>query len=165
MRNDKVVIPKPCNEGWDTMIPNVDGRHCDSCNKTVIDFTSMTLEQIKSHLGKNNGAKICGHFNVTQVELYRPILHRKLIGLNEYIERTISFRFLRAISLFLVSLSMMIVGCQPETTTGDIMDPNSNKNCSHSEQSLTGDTVYVKKDSSAVVVDGEIDLNMHDSIK
>ena len=161
MKDKKVTIPKPCNEGWDTMTPNDNGRHCDSCNKTVVDFTTMTLEQIKLYFDKNNGAKVCGHFKVTQVEKHIPALHRQLIRLYEYLEQTISIRFFRAIPLSIVTLCMVLVGCQEETTTGE---PLLNEKCNHSEQHLTGDTTYIKHDSSATV-DGEPMMDVRDTAK
>ena len=161
MKDNKVIIPKPCNEGWNTMTPNDNGRHCDSCNKTVVDFTSMTLEQIKIYFDKNNGTKVCGHFKVAQVETHRPASHRRLIRLYEYIEQTISIRFFRAIPLSIVTLCMVLVGCQEETTTGT---PLQNENCNHSEQHLTGDTIYHKHDNIDTV-DGEPIMDMRDSTK
>jgi hypothetical protein len=160
MKKDKIVIPKPCHVGWNTMTPKDNGRHCDSCDKTVVDFSSMTLEQIKLYFDTNHGAKVCGHFKVAQVETIRPALHTQLIRLYEYFERTISIHFFRTISLSIVALCMTIVGCQ-NTSTEEKM-PNGTNN--QSEQHLTGDTVYVKQDSMPTV-DGEPEMKIQDSIK
>ena len=39
-------IPEPCHEDWNEMTPKQQGRHCMVCNKTVVDFTKQTDEQI-----------------------------------------------------------------------------------------------------------------------
>jgi hypothetical protein len=43
----KINIPTPCHEDWNAMIPNAQGRHCNACVKTVVDFTSMTDDEVK----------------------------------------------------------------------------------------------------------------------
>lgn len=57
----KISIPKPCHENWNAMIPKETGRFCDSCSKTVIDFTTMNNETIQEFLHLNKDKKICGH--------------------------------------------------------------------------------------------------------
>jgi len=42
-----IRIPKPCHEDWATMTPNEQGRHCNACYKTVVDFSSMTDEEVQ----------------------------------------------------------------------------------------------------------------------
>ena len=39
-------IAEPCHEDWNAMIPEEKGRFCKSCEKTVIDFTRMSLPEI-----------------------------------------------------------------------------------------------------------------------
>ena len=101
------------------MTPSGNGRHCDSCDKTVVDFTAMTLEQIKIYFDKNKGIRVCGHFKTMQVKTQRPASHRRLIRLYEYLEQTISIGFLRTVPLSVVALCMVLVGCKEKTTTGE----------------------------------------------
>ena len=61
-----VTIPEPCHEDWNKMTPREQGRHCRSCNKTVIDFTSKTDEQIIK-IFKAEG-KLCGRFKRQQLD-------------------------------------------------------------------------------------------------
>lgn len=63
-----ISIPKPCHENWDTMTPKEKGRFCDSCAKTVIDFTKMNTLEIQSFIHKNKQNRICGHFKQTQLD-------------------------------------------------------------------------------------------------
>jgi hypothetical protein len=154
MSSPKVIIPEPCNKGWDNMTPHSSGpitigRHCDTCDKVVVDFTQMNKEEIKTYFIEKAGTKICGHFKVSQVEPYRPKFHRKLITLYNYIEQKISIRVFKRISLAGVAACMFLVGCQnkPEVE-GEI----ENKSCDKNTQSLTGDTVIYNEST----IDGGI---------
>jgi hypothetical protein len=42
----KISIPKPCHENWDEMIPLNTGRFCKSCQKCIVDITSMKESEI-----------------------------------------------------------------------------------------------------------------------
>jgi uncharacterized protein YdeI (BOF family) len=64
-------IPKPCHENWNAMTPELQGRFCGQCSKTVVDFTLMTDGQILDTLKKETG-KTCGRFTNDQLE--RPLI-------------------------------------------------------------------------------------------
>lgn len=66
-----VKIPEPCTENWDKMTPDNNGRFCGSCQKTVVDFTQMSDEQVKNFLLDNKHKNTCGRFNTAQ--LGRPL--------------------------------------------------------------------------------------------
>ncbi len=71
-----LTIPTPCNENWDQMTPQEQGRHCDKCNLVVTDFTAMSNEEILQYLNKNTG-KVCGR--VEEKQLYQtPTVTLKL---------------------------------------------------------------------------------------
>gem|GEM_PF-872332 len=63
-------VPEPCHEKWDEMTPNEKGRHCASCNKTVIDFSLYSDQQLLDFISKQQG-KVCGRFNNYQLD--RPV--------------------------------------------------------------------------------------------
>ena len=65
-----LTIPEPCSENFDEMTPVKGGKFCASCEKTIVDFRTMSDGQIINHYKKNKG-KICGVFN--EVQLNRPI--------------------------------------------------------------------------------------------
>lgn len=48
------------------MTPENNGRHCSSCSKVVVDFTSMSENQIKEFF-RNNTGKLCGRIHVHQL--------------------------------------------------------------------------------------------------
>lgn len=63
----RINIPTPCNEGWNNMTPNERGRYCGSCQKTVVDFTNYTDEELLLFFTEHKGQKLCGHFNKYQL--------------------------------------------------------------------------------------------------
>jgi hypothetical protein len=62
-------IPRPCAESWSTFTPTPDGGFCGSCQKTVIDFTRMSDQQILDYLAKKR-ANTCGRFRADQLKTY-----------------------------------------------------------------------------------------------
>lgn len=66
-----ISIPKPCNENWNTMTPQEQGRHCAQCNITVQDFSTMSNEEILQYL-KHNTAHICARVREDQLQNTKP---------------------------------------------------------------------------------------------
>src|SRR6185312_6832780 len=66
-----VTIPDPCTQNWDNMTANGNGRHCGSCNKTVVDFSTFTDKQLVEFLNKIKG-EVCGRISPYHVN--RPML-------------------------------------------------------------------------------------------
>jgi len=62
----QIRIPSPCQENWDVMRPEEKGRHCASCQKTVVDFTGMSDGEIISHLARA-GQGVCGRMAPDQL--------------------------------------------------------------------------------------------------
>lgn len=66
----QLQIPTPCHENWHLMTPVEQGRFCNACAKTVIDFSIMTDQQILDYLSTAS-AGVCGR--VTDTQLSRNI--------------------------------------------------------------------------------------------
>jgi hypothetical protein len=65
----KIVIDNPCHENWDAMSPNEKGAFCLSCQKTVIDFSVQTVEEIKNFFVKlPKTESVCGRFKEEQLD-------------------------------------------------------------------------------------------------
>ena len=62
----RLFIADPCHEQWSNMQPNVDGRFCGSCQKTVVDFTMMSDQEILSWLSGADRS-VCGRFTDHQL--------------------------------------------------------------------------------------------------
>ena len=92
----RLQIPEPCHEDWDKMTPGDKGRFCDSCQKTVHDFTGMSDAQLIAFFKRPSTGSVCGRFNNDQLERDFEI-QRKRIPWVKYF-----FQF--AIAVFLTSL-------------------------------------------------------------
>jgi len=68
MKNQNVIlkINKPCSQNWNEMTPSGKGRFCDSCAKQVIDFSTMSDQQILGYIQKKEGS-LCGRLAVNQM--------------------------------------------------------------------------------------------------
>jgi hypothetical protein len=66
-----ISIPEPCHEDWNSMTPDANGKFCNSCSKSVIDFTNKTDAEIHAMMMERKDEKVCGHFKKTQVN--RPL--------------------------------------------------------------------------------------------
>ncbi|MCC6372594.1 MAG: T9SS type A sorting domain-containing protein [Bacteroidia bacterium] len=95
--NFTVRIPEPCHEDWNKMNPNSNGRHCESCNTTVFDFSGKSDAQITDLLKAAKGEKMCGRFKTTQ--LNRPLTSNYNLNV---LPQNISATRVFAIALFLV---------------------------------------------------------------
>ncbi|NML35788.1 hypothetical protein HHL17_01140 [Chitinophaga sp. G-6-1-13] len=60
-------VPTPCGENWDKMTNTAAGKHCDSCAKTVIDFSFMTDAEIFAVINNSKG-NVCGRFQNQQLD-------------------------------------------------------------------------------------------------
>lgn len=64
----KITIPKPCHENWNEMSLKDKGRFCNSCSKTVVDFTKKSPSEIKKYLTEKKQERVCGHFYKNQLD-------------------------------------------------------------------------------------------------
>ena len=64
----KITIPKPCHEDWNKMTPDETGRFCNSCSKSVVDFTQMLPIEIQDFFVSNQNKNVCGRFKNTQLD-------------------------------------------------------------------------------------------------
>ncbi|HET6227297.1 MAG TPA: hypothetical protein VFF27_13520 [Bacteroidia bacterium] len=117
MKQTKITIPTPCHESWEQMTPAGEGRHCASCDKVVVDFTRMSLEELQAYFENHSFQKSCGHFRNDQIEVPVPFLHKKLIDFHAYLEHHISKRSLRIVALSFVLFCMTMVGCKTKKYT------------------------------------------------
>jgi hypothetical protein len=65
-RKYKITIPEPCQEDWNKMTPNDNGRFCGSCSKNVVDFTNMLPKEIQAYFLQHSN--VCGRFKKSQLD-------------------------------------------------------------------------------------------------
>jgi hypothetical protein len=58
-----------CQEDWNQMTPNAEGRHCDICNLTVLNLKDKSKDDIE--LLKEDRGKICGRVSKVQLSEFQ----------------------------------------------------------------------------------------------
>lgn len=114
MNKPHISIPKPCHENWDVMHPREQGRHCDACDKTVIDFTEKSEKEIGEYFAEHADQRICGHFRKSQLHENQSRLHAYLLQLHASASSKIKRHALRAVALFFIGMMMTMTGCSPK---------------------------------------------------
>lgn len=99
-----ISVPKPCHEDWNAMTPKEKGRHCNSCVKTVIDFTKMNTLEIQDFIHENRNNKICGHFKQTQLDSINIHIPSQVF------EKQINFHKLFLLAL-LITMGTSLLNC------------------------------------------------------
>ena len=77
----QLSIPEPCQENWQQMDPSEKGRFCNACAREVVDFSTMTDNELLHYFSKKGGEKVCGRMYPDQlnraITLPTPVKHRK----------------------------------------------------------------------------------------
>ncbi len=105
MQKEIIEIKEPCRVNLDSVLPDENGRFCSVCQKSVIDFTTKSPEEIASYLQKNSAQKPCGTFNSWDVKSERKV-DRLIIFLQQ--------NRLKFLAVFIIGL-MTITGCRTRT--------------------------------------------------
>ena len=76
-----ISIPEPCKESWHKMTPVQGGRHCDVCDKCIVDFTEKSDREIYKAYQANE--RLCGKFSVDQLDRFisKPAKKRAPLGI------------------------------------------------------------------------------------
>jgi hypothetical protein len=105
----KLTIQNPCSQDWNTMTKNEQGKFCDLCAKSVIDFTHLSDQEISKIIASHSGST-CGRLKVNQ-------LNRELA--NEKHQRVCSPRKFLA-GLFILGATKPVFGTNDFTPTSTI---------------------------------------------
>ena len=124
MTNLKII--NPCKENWNSMAPNELGRFCQLCDKTVIDFTKMSPDEIKVYLQKNGRKRICGHIPSEPIKTVPSKKEQWFNTLRVKINQRIAFRPIRISLLCILGLMMALVGCNQNATKNKSKDEAEN---------------------------------------
>ncbi len=114
MKIKNIKIEKACNENWEKMNPNEQGRFCQSCTKTVIDFTQLSQKEIIEQIKSAKGG-ICGRF--TEIQLKTPF-----VDFDNY-EKPFHFPYTKVAAGFLLAAS--VFATSPISAKNDVQ-PHQN---------------------------------------
>ena len=87
-----ISIKEPCHENWSDMTPNQQGAFCGKCMKTVVDFSTKTVDEIKIFFNSINEQNMCGRFKTTQL---------KDLSFDDFYSRFSNFHFSKRILLII----------------------------------------------------------------
>jgi hypothetical protein len=125
-------VPNPCNESWDGMKPDGNGRYCNACQKTVIDFTTKTEQEIIEYLQANVGKKMCGTFKTAQ-----------LLQQQKKVEQQKNESVLRFIAAILLVFGSSLISCKYEKGRLHSVDLGDTINEVYSECYVTTGVIFV----------------------
>ena len=119
-------ITNPCKENWNSMAPNKHGRYCQVCEKTIIDFTKMSPDEIQVYLQKNRQKRICGRIPRETIKIEPSKKEQLFNNLRVKINHHIAFRPIRISLLSILGLMMALVGCNQNATKNKSKDEAEN---------------------------------------
>lgn len=111
----KLSIKEPCHENWDNMKIGMISRHCDVCEKSVMDFTNSSRAEIITYILSNRNDSTCGRMRRDQFEFQ----HEDIPVLVEVLKqkpRNHAF-------LILALVSLSLTACAQENPNGTTQNP------------------------------------------
>jgi len=135
-------IPKPCHENWNEMSPREQGAFCQVCSKTVVDFTSMSDEEVKNYFLNRSGQKTCGRLRNDQLVSHSNLLPHVL-------EASIPF-WKKFLAIVFILFGTFLSACNSNSrgnSTGDISAIRAEKE----KQCSTMGIMSLEPDSTAAI--------------
>ena len=157
--NFSISIPKPCHEDWSKMSPNEKGRFCQSCSKSVIDFTEMPQQSIEEYLNNNGDKRICGRFKVSQLDQIRIEIPQHIF------QKRMSFHKFFLLAL-LIAMGTSLLSCSDENGNTkkidavEVINTIDSQNC----KTLITDSISTDEIIEIPEIVGEIILPPQDEI-
>jgi len=105
--NQKIIIESPCDANWNKMPKNNTGRHCATCQTTVVDFSKMALEDIHLYFKNNSHQKICGKYH----KRHTPVSNKWFHLLNKIEIKFAATKF-KKLALALIYILLFFTGCK-----------------------------------------------------
>lgn len=82
----QLSIPKPCHEDWNVMTPVEKGKFCGSCQKEVVDFSTMSDRDIAQFFKKPSTGSVCGRFMTDQLDRSLEIPRKRIPWLKYFFQ-------------------------------------------------------------------------------
>lgn len=108
-------IKEPCPVSWDSLKIGLRERHCQQCEKAVVDFTQMDRLEIITYLIEHSDKSVCGRINLQFVDVRMSDL--------PFIVESLRKKSNNASFGILAALCLSLVACQ-ETNS---LHPNQHK--------------------------------------
>lgn len=138
----QIQIENPCHENWNNMLPDELGAYCLACQKTVVDFSQKTTQEIKEFFSSQiQKDKVCGRFRSQQLN---PI------NFEQFFIKFKHWNFPKKMTIILFfSFGMTLFSCKTihEPIMGDIAIENN----LHDDNVLMGKVVPVQ-DTTVITI-------------
>ncbi|HUP13817.1 MAG TPA: carboxypeptidase-like regulatory domain-containing protein [Niastella sp.] len=131
-------IAEPCHENWQNMTLQQQGRFCGSCQKTVVDFTMMSDQEVLNYFLKTEH-NVCGRFADDQ-------LNKDLIITRKKKRFTWMYVWNILMATFLVAKADAQVEPKPKAPVETI----------EREPQIMGKVAYVPPTGKPVVIKGQV---------
>jgi hypothetical protein len=110
---NRIHIPKPCEQDWDKMTPQKEGRLCAACQTTVVDFSNKTLDEIKAYFESHKTKEVCGNFLPMHT-----VQKNKWYDLLNWVESGFSRMGMRRLAISVIALLLIVTGCRSRRMRG-----------------------------------------------
>jgi CarboxypepD_reg-like domain len=123
-----LTIPTPCHENWDKMTPVEKGRFCGSCQKQVVDFSTMTDHELaqffkKPILSQSKDGSVCGRFMTEQLHRDIELPKKRIPWLKYFFQMALPALFLTKASAQQTRMSKAVVN-DNDTTKMKVTNDN-----------------------------------------
>ncbi|WP_394751258.1 hypothetical protein [Spongiimicrobium salis] len=115
MNRPPIKIENPCHMKWDDLTPleNSKDRHCSECSFDIIDFRTMTNEEIIRYLAERNGKRVCGALCPREKKA-DPMVQRRLKAWHAGIKSRVGNHHFKSFLLFAIGIMMFAIGCEKD---------------------------------------------------
>ncbi|NVK27437.1 MAG: energy transducer TonB [Flavobacteriia bacterium] len=114
----KYAITNPCHEDWNKMKIGLISRHCDFCQKSVMDFTQMRRDQIIEYLLSHTDERVCGHIYPHQFDFKEEEI---LVAVKKYVRKNPKTN----LAFYVLAIgAMMAASCSNGGTSAPKNSPN-----------------------------------------
>lgn len=149
----QISVPNPCHEDWSKMTPKEQGRFCSSCQKSVVDFTGFSDEQLYKFLAEREGQKICGRFSSSQLNrqismphqphstLYKWMIAAGLVLVFTSISSPLAFAQIPMIQPKISVVENLSIDTTNIEAEGNVQSTDSNRSFKNDSLALSADTV------------------------
>lgn len=119
------------------MIPEGNGRHCMSCCKTVVDFTSWEPADIVQYIKEKGQGNVCGHFKKQQLNV--PIETPETLAIKIWNTPVPLYRKIAAV--IIIFFGVTIASCNTNEHTSSATSKPGDSSIPATQQQLLGEPV------------------------
>lgn len=112
MEGTKISLAFACGESYEHMPVRGEGRYCGKCDQVVVDFTKMSLEEIRSWFEARKGQPVCGRYPTLHTNQPLKKKERHFLRFQDKLSRAKFWRPLRLSLLLLLTLAFLAAGCR-----------------------------------------------------